>query len=265
MASATPPPSTRSRKLPLVGWVATAVALLMVSAMAGWALILRDNTVPPSTPLVQAERPLPPATPAAGGTHTAPALPSAPSTTAQAGRPCFSAEGFSCLRADQHLHPALTELFALPEGRALLRGAASFGVVFGIGEVKRGAAGVYSTRNEARTITLSTEWLAYGPREHAAVLAHELRHAEDDRLGLMRPPGAAATLSVEQCLQLERRAFEQETAVWLALWGDTLPTPTNNAQRSLNAQVQMMRNDASAFDQWMRDTYTPHCTDNMGG
>jgi hypothetical protein len=124
------------------------------------------------------------------------------------------------LVADAKFVEALNLLQQWPEGRFLLAEAGRHGVDITVGYPPGGgpnAIGSYTTG--IRQIAVRPDYVDISTVLLAAVLAHELKHADDDRAGLYQAPTAQA------CLSGEQQAYEVERQYLTWLTGSLVRQP----------------------------------------
>jgi hypothetical protein len=140
------------------------------------------------------------------------------------GLPCWNLEPSVCIVTDARLGIPVADLLEQERGRWLLTDAAKWNVDVRLSHLSVGTLGQYDSG--VRTIWIDDRMLAYGAREVAAVMAHELQHAADDAAGKL---GAGNT-----CYANEEDAFRREGELWSAMWSGRLPAPQNSIQSELN-------------------------------
>jgi hypothetical protein len=168
---------------------------------------------------------------------------------------CLDIGASRCLPTDPWLRSTVVELATLPEGAALLKRGADFGVTVRRGDLRAEALGSYSTRSKA--IVLSRELDSVTEFERATVLAHELQHAVDhaaNRLGS----------TPENCFQAEVRAFTKQAEIWQSLWRGVLPRALNRLQAELNRITTFVRSDPEALKDIVQRAYHSACGQLQG-
>lgn len=163
---------------------------------------------------------------------------------------CLNVGASRCLKTDPWLRSAVEDLLTLPAGVMLLRRAAEFGVTVQRGETPADAAAFYSRRTKGIVLARDLDYLS--EFERAAVLAHELRHAVDDA-------DAKLGTTSDDCFKAERRAFQEESDIWRALWRDRLPPTSDPITDTLNRIAAHVKDDPEGFTAALLKVYGKNC------
>lgn len=153
------------------------------------------------------------------------------------GLPCWHIGPRPCFFADARLEGAVAELWSIEVGQQLLAMAAEHGAIVRTDHLPIGVYAVY--RPASRMIVVDdrlTSGLEYGPRERAAILAHELQHVADHAAGRLVETGLG-------CFANEEDAFRRQAEVWALLWQGRLPAGTNSVRAELNEITLMAFRD----------------------
>lgn len=164
---------------------------------------------------------------------------------------CVEVGASKCLVVDRRLWSAVVALLPFTETRQLLQGAAEDGVAVLDAKLPAGARGIYVTRLKALAIDegldASSSWA------RADVMAHELRHAADQRAGLL-------TNDEQSCYRAEEAAFRTSSAYWQWLWGTQAPPEYDDIHKTIAGVARAAAENTAALRNAITRTYQHACT-----
>jgi len=156
-----------------------------------------------------------------------------------------------CLRVDTKLARSVLELGRYEATESLLIDAANAQVRIVRGLTPIGTLGFYSP--ETNTVTIDSRLDAYSAYTRAAVVAHELTHAQQRNQG-----GWPRT--TQECFLAEEKAFRNEALFWAEVWGNVLPASVDSVHEQLNDIALSVARDPVAFAIDLTRKYTKQCT-----
>ncbi len=165
---------------------------------------------------------------------------------------CYGPRQATCLSFDRWLTSALRSLTRSKDGAWLVKVAAENGVRIVRSETDIGVLGRYN--RPRKTITIDSRLDAYSSWVRAAVLAHELQHAESDAAG--RWPESASG-----CYRAEEEAFRREANIWAELWGNQMPPNVDSVHEELNDISFTTARDPVGFAMSLIRRYGRQCQD----